>query len=273
MKLINAKSALRRRKLMLSTAIGPNESIPETQTPSISLVNQAILGNRLFLAFQPIVDTNSGHLYYYECLARILDEDGRIIPAAQFISQSEKSGLVQLIDQKIQQLAIEELMNDRQLRLAINVSAITASDPLWLNTLKAQMSARPDLQGRLVVELTETSVFQNIDESVEFMTQLRDLGCPVSIDDYGAGYMSLMHLKSDLVQTLKIDAQFVKDLKIDPNNIHFTRAIMALTQPYGIKCVAEGVEDAETASILAQENVEYLQGYYIGKPSHFRQWI
>jgi len=62
-------------------------------------------------------------------------------------------------------------------------------------------------------------------------------------------------------------------LKIDPNNIHFTRAIMALTQPYGIKCVAEGVEDAETASILAQENVEYLQGYYIGKPSHFRQWI
>jgi EAL domain-containing protein (putative c-di-GMP-specific phosphodiesterase class I) len=157
--------------------------------------------------------------------------------------------------------------------LAINVSAITASDPLWLRTLKAQMSARSDLQDRLIVELTETSVFQDIEESVQFMTQIRDLGCPISIDDFGAGYMSLAHIKSDLVQTVKIDAQFVKNLKEDPNNINFIRAITALTQPYGIKCVAEGVEDAETATLLAKEKVEYLQGYHIGKPSPIRAWV
>ena len=267
-----AKNSLRRLKMMRSTALGPPEALSGNQANFIPLIHQAILDNRLFLAFQPIVDSNSRQLYYYECLARILDQEGQILPAAAFISQCEKIGLIQLIDQKIQQLAIEELMNDRHLQLAINVSAITASDPQWLHTLKAHMTARPDFRGRLMVELTETSVFQDIDESVQFITQLRDLGCHVSIDDFGAGYMSLIHLKSDLIQTVKIDAQFVKDLKPDSSNIQFIRAIMALTQHHGIKCVAEGIEDAQTATILGQEHVSYLQGYYIGKPSHFRKW-
>jgi EAL domain-containing protein (putative c-di-GMP-specific phosphodiesterase class I) len=267
-----AKSSLRRLKTIRSTALSSGTP-REAQTNIISLIHHAILGNRFFLAFQPIVETKSGQLHHYECLARILDESGQILPAAQFIANCEKTGLIQLIDQKVQQLAIEELMNDRQLRLAINVSAVTASDAVWLNTLKAQMTARPDLQKRLMIELTETSVFQDVDESIHFITQLRDLGCQVSIDDFGAGYMSLMHLKSNLIQSVKIDAQFVKNLQPGSNNINFIRAIIALTHPQGIKCVAEGVEDASTATILTQENVDYLQGYFIGKPSPFREWM
>lgn len=268
-----AKSSLRRLKTIRSSALGSIGTPQDTQTNLIPMIHNAILDNRLFLAFQPIVETESKELQHYECLARILDQNGQILPAAQFIANCEKTGLIQLIDQKVQQLAIEELMTDRQLRLAINVSAVTASDEVWLNTLKAQMTARPDLRDRLMLELTETSVFQDIDESIRFITQLRDLGCQVSIDDFGAGYMSLMHLKSTLVQFVKIDAQFVKNLKPKSNNIHFIRAIVALTHPQGIKCVAEGVEDSETASILAQEKVDYLQGYHIGKPSPFRKWI
>jgi EAL domain-containing protein (putative c-di-GMP-specific phosphodiesterase class I) len=82
-----------------------------------------------------------------------------------------------------------------------------------------------------------------------------------------------MHLKSNLIQSVKIDAQFVKNLQPGSNNINFIRAIIALTHPQGIKCVAEGVEDASTATILTQENVDYLQGYFIGKPSPFREWM
>lgn len=268
-----AKSSLRRLKMIRSTALGPISAPREDQTNVVSLIHHAILDNRLFLDFQPIVETDTRQLHHYECLARILDKEGKILSAAQFIANCEKTGLIQLIDQKVQQLAIEELMNDRQLRLAINVSAVTASDAVWLNTLKAQMTARPDLRERLTIELTETSVFQDVDESIQFMTQLQDLGCQVSIDDFGAGYMSLMHLKPDLVQSVKIDAQFVKDLKPKSNNINFIRAIIALTRPQGIKCVAEGVEDTEAASILAQENVDYMQGYLLGKPSPFRKWI
>ncbi|MCE3230412.1 MAG: diguanylate cyclase/phosphodiesterase [Alphaproteobacteria bacterium] len=267
-----AKDSLRRLKMMHLTALGSINALSDNPAYSASFIHQTILDNRLFLAFQPVVDSTSRQLGYYECLARILDHNGQILPAGAFISQCEKTGLIPLIDQKVQQLAIEELMNDRHLQLAINVSAITAIDPQWLRTLKVQLTARPDLQGRLMIELTETSVFQNIDESIEFITQLRDLGCPVSIDDFGAGYMSLTHLKSDLVQTVKIDAQFVKDLKPGSHNIPFIRAIKALTQHQGIKCVAEGVEDAQTLAILAQEHIDYLQGYYIDKPSHFRGW-
>jgi EAL domain-containing protein (putative c-di-GMP-specific phosphodiesterase class I) len=269
----SAKSALRRVKMRRSSALGSSESQKEAQINYIPLINDAILNNRLFLAFQPVVETDSRKLSHYECLVRVIDEAGQLIPAALFIPQCEKSGLIQLIDQKVQQLAVEELMSNRDLRLAINVSAITASEPLWLNTLKAQITARTDLRGRLMVELTETSVFQDIDESIQFLTQLRDVGCPVSIDDFGAGYMSLTHLKTDLIQTVKIDAQYVKNLKTDPNNLHIIQAITALTKPYGIKCLAEGVEDAETANLLSLENIETLQGYYIGKPSPIRAWI
>ena len=268
-----AKSSLRRLKTIRSSALGPIDSSNKTQNNVGPLIRRAILDNRLFLAFQPIVEAGSGQLHHYECLARVLDEQGQVLTATQFTDNCERTGLIQFIDQKVQQLAIEELMADRQLRLAINVSAVTASDTVWLNTLKAQMTARPDLQNRLMLELTETSVFQDIDESIHFITQLRDLGCQVSIDDFGAGYMSLMHLKSNLIQHVKIDAQFVKNLKPKSNNIQFIRVIIALTRPQGIKCVAEGVEDAETASILAQEKVDYLQGYFIGKPSPFRKWI
>lgn len=268
-----AKSSLRRLKTIRSTALGSIGISRDDQANVTSLVHHAILDNRLFLAFQPIVETKSGRLHHYECLARILDEKGQILPAAQFIASCEKTGLIQLIDQKVQQLAIEELISDRQLCLAINVSAVTASDETWLATLKAQMTARPDLRDRLMLELTETSVFQDMDESIRFITQLRELGCQVSIDDFGAGYMSLMHLKSNLVQYVKIDAQFVKDLKPKSNNIHFIRAIIALTHPQGIKCIAEGVEDAHAMSVLAQENVDYLQGYLIDKPSPFRKWV
>jgi EAL domain-containing protein (putative c-di-GMP-specific phosphodiesterase class I) len=269
----SAKNSLRQLKTMRSTALISGDSLSSHPINFIPLIHQAILDNRLFLAFQPVVDSQSRKLHYYECLARILDKKGRILSAGSFISQCEKIGIIPLIDQKVQQLAIEELMNDRHLQLAINVSAITASDPQWLLTFKAQMTARPDLRERLMVELTETSVFQNIDESIQFITQLRDLGCQVSIDDFGAGYMSLVHLKSDLVQAVKIDARFVKNLKPDSHNIQFIRAIMALTQHQGIKCIAEGVEDAQTAAILGEEQVDCLQGYYIGKPSHFRKWL
>jgi len=268
-----AKSALHRIKTMRTTALGNIEALPEYQNDLIPLIHQAVLDNRLFLAFQPIIETQSKTLNYYECLARVIDNEGKIIPAAHFISRCEKAGLIQLIDQKIQHLVIQELRNDRNLKLALNVSAITASDPTWLNTLKAHMTARPDLRGRLIVELTETSVFYDIEESIQFMTHLNDLGCQISIDDFGAGYMSLMHLKSDLVKVVKIDSQFVRNLNAESTNRNFIRAILALTQPLGIKCVAEGVEDIETATILAQENVDYLQGYYISKPSDIRKWI
>jgi len=272
-----AKNFLRHLRAMHSTAlVSPcfsKDLFLSDPTRFIPFIHQAILGNRLFLAFQPVVDAHSRQLCYYECLARILDKEGQILPAGEFVAHCEKIGMIPLVDQKVQQLALEELMNDRHLQLGINVSAITASDPQWLLTLKTQMTARPDLRGRLMVELTETSVFKDIEESIQFIAQLRDLGCQVSIDDFGAGYMSLVHLKPDLVQAVKIDTQFVTNLKVDSSNIQFIRAIMALTQHQGIKCIAEGVEDPQTASLLSQEKMDCLQGYYIGKPSHFRTWM
>jgi len=268
-----AKSSLRQLKLIRSTVLVSQDASSIKRIELLPMIHEALLDNRLLLAFQPVVEKHSQRTHYYECLARVLDKEGHILSAAQFISCCEKTSLIHLIDQKIQQLAIEELIKNRSLRLAINVSAITASNFEWLALLKTYINARPDLRGRLIIEITETSVFHNIEESIQFMARLRDLGCEVSIDDFGAGYMSLAHLKSDLVQTVKIDSQFTKNLTSASSDNQFTYAIIALAQSLGIKCVAEGVEDAKTQTYLAQQNIDFLQGYHIGKPLPIRGWV
>ena len=268
-----AKNRLRRFKMIHSTLLKPPALPISPPLNQAMLPYEGIMGNRLFLAFQPVVDNKAGKLMYYECLARLLDSQGHILGADRFIPACEQNGLISLLDHKVQQLALMELSGNRHLRLAINVSAITAAKPVWLNSLKAQIKARPDLKGRLIIELTETSFFFDVNDSLHFISQLRDLGCHVSIDDFGAGYMSLTHLKPDLVQSVKLDAQFAKGLKGPSPSLHFIRAILALTHPQGIKCVAEGVEDEAAKNILIQENVDYLQGYHIARPSHFRKWV
>ena len=236
-------------------------------------VKAALRQNRLLFAYQPVVCATTGTVDYFECLLRMRDEAGNIFPGAEFITAVEHSGLIGLIDRFVLEKALWELGTHPELRVGFNVSGLTACDRVWLRTLLARLRNRPELARRLVVEITETAALDDIEESARFVDTLRDAGCRVALDDFGAGHTSLRHLQSLAVDTVKIDGSFVRNLAGSPENRVFLRHLLGLTRGFGLRTVAECVESAEDAAMLRAEGIDYLQGYHIGAPSIERQWL
>lgn len=229
-------------------------------------VQEALLDNRLILAYQPIVDSVSGEARLYECLLRMRRPDGQILPAGAFVPVVEQLGLMRQIDRCTLHLAMEELFNDPYVRLTLNISGMTASDQAWLRTLVTYLRGKPEVGSRLTIEITETVILQDIEESARFVSAVRDLGCAVALDDFGAGYTSFRNLQALAVDMVKIDGAFITDLEDKPDNQLFIRTLLGLAKGFGLTTVAECVETQAEADILKREGVTYLQGYLYGRP-------
>jgi EAL domain-containing protein (putative c-di-GMP-specific phosphodiesterase class I) len=201
------------------------------------------------------------------------DEEGNIVTSGEFIAMLEKVGLIGLIDRFVLEKTAQELADHPALRLGFNVSGLTAGDRPWLRSLISLMGTRPELAGRLVVEITETAALYDLEESARFVDTLRHAGCRVALDDFGAGHTSLRHLQSLAVDTVKIDGSFVRNLANSPENRIFLRHLLGLTKGFGLSTVAECVENAEDAALLRAEGVGYLQGYHLGPPTIERAWL
>jgi EAL domain-containing protein (putative c-di-GMP-specific phosphodiesterase class I) len=157
-------------------------------------------------------------------------------------------------------------------RLSINVSGLTAVDPIWLSQLSSRLENRRDVAERLTLEITETVALDDIDESSRFVSTLGSLGCRVALDDFGAGFTSFRHLRTLNVDMVKIDGSFVRELAQHPDNLLFVRALIRLAKGIGLKTVAEWVETEEEAAMLREEGVDFLQGWHCGKPSIEPAW-
>ena len=229
-------------------------------------VQEALLDDRLVLAYQPIVGCRDQAPHFYECLLRMRRKDGSILPAGAFVPVVEQLGLMRQIDRCTLDLAIAELERDANVRLTLNISGMTANDHAWLRKLVGLLRGRPEIASRLTVEITETVVLQDLDESARFVAAVRDLGCGVALDDFGAGYTSFRNLQALAVDMVKIDGAFIKDLAERPDNQLFIRTLLGLAKGFGLDTVAECVETQAEAEILAAEEVTYLQGYLYGKP-------
>ena len=230
-------------------------------------VKEALRDRRLQFAFQPVVRAGNKEAVFHECLLRMRDENGEMIPAGVFIPIIEQLGLVRLIDRYVLDLAVQALTDNPTLNLAINISGLTSSDQSWLRTLSALIKNRPEVARRLIIEITETSALTDIEESARFLAAIRELGCRVAVDDFGAGFTSFRHLKTLTLDIVKIDGSFVRNLAENVDNQLFIRNLLGLAEAYGMETVAECVETQEDARFLIGEGVKYLQGYYFGRPS------
>ena len=231
-------------------------------------VKDALREHRLQFAFQPVVHAgNNGQAVFHECLLRMRSESGEIIPAGAFVPVIEQLGLVRLVDRYVLDLAVQALADHPELHLAINISSLTAGDQSWLRSLSALVKNKSDIAQRLIIEITETSALTDIDESARFLSAIRDLGCRVAVDDFGAGFTSFRHLKTLTLDIVKIDGSFVRNLAGNIDNQLFIRNLLGLATAYGMETVAECVETQEDAKFLIGEGVKYLQGYYFGRPS------
>jgi diguanylate cyclase (GGDEF)-like protein len=235
-------------------------------------VQRAVREDRLVFTYQPIVKADNFEVIKYECLLRLRDEQGKIMSAAEFIPVVEELGMTRFMDRHVLDMAIADLRADPALQLSMNISGLTATDQAWLRALNSAVKATPEVAPRLVVEITETAALHDIEETARFVNAVRDLGCRVAIDDFGAGFTSFRHLKALTVDMVKIDGSFVRDLAVNVDNQLFIRNLMGLAETFGLRTCAEFVENAEDAAFLVKAGVDFLQGYYFGRPDFQRRW-
>jgi diguanylate cyclase (GGDEF)-like protein len=239
----------------------------------VEQVQHALRDNRLIFAYQPIVRAKGHEIVFHEALLRMKMQDGSVVVAGAFMPMIEKLGLTREVDRYVLEMAVETLHRHPVLQLAINVSALTASDRSWLRLLIALLRGQSQVAERMTVEITETVALQDIDESAHFVAKVRDLGCRVALDDFGAGYTTFRHLKALDVDQVKIDGSFVRGL---PDNLHnqlFIQSLLGLAQGLKVETVAECVEHEREAKILTEHGVDYLQGYYFGRPDIAPVWL
>ena len=229
-------------------------------------VQEALKDDRIVLAYQPVVDARTHAVKYFECLVRMYDSQGTLVPAAHFIPAIERLGLMRWIDNRVRDLAITALERNPKIELAINISGLTATERSWQRGLVARLKGDPELASRLIVEITETTALMDIDEICHFVSSLRALGCRVALDDFGAGFTTFHHLRALTVDVVKIDGSFIRSITVDKQNQIFIRNLLSLAGTLGVSTVAECVETEEDADYLSAEGVDLLQGYYFGRP-------
>ena len=229
-------------------------------------VSKALDDERIHLLLQPIVRSDTREPDFYECLMRMVQPDGQIISAGEFVEVAEQLGLARLIDQRTLELALALLHAEPELRLSLNVSGLTCGDHDWLLYLHKLVSGKRDLASRLTIEITETTAIHDLDQSIVFVDTLKELGCRVAIDDFGAGYTSFKNLKHLAVDMVKIDGAFVRNLVRDESDRVFLATMVQLAQNFGMETVAEWVVDEPTAQIVADIGITHMQGFHIGKP-------
>lgn len=221
---------------------------------------EALESNQLVFDFQSIVDSKTRKIVFYECLLRLVDEKGYRLSGYSHIQAAEQYGVIGHIDQFTLITAVKNLEKDPNLKIHINISGITITDPDWME-LAQQLFYKKDLYHRLTIEITETAIIKNLKAANFFMKLLRELGCKISIDDFGSGYSSFSQLKNIRVDSIKIGEDYIKDLPDKKDTVMFLRALVEYAKSLNLDIIAEHVEKESTAKFLADAGVDYLQGY------------
>lgn len=242
------------------------ESLRQRNIKLADSIMNALDDDRMRLLLQPMICAKTGRAAIHECLLRMEKPDGTLVSAGEFIPVAEQLGLARLIDRRTLELSIALLKRRPELVLSVNVSPLTTADQDWMSTLRSKTAGDRSLMQRLIVEITETAAIDELDRIAVFVDTLKEAGCRVAIDDFGAGYTSFKNLKHLACDIVKIDGSFVKNLAEDKNDRVFIKTMVELAETFGMETVAEWVGDGEVARILTESGITYLQGFHYGQP-------
>lgn len=231
---------------------------------STDTVLTALNDRRIELAFQPIVHSATGKVAMYESLVRMMSPEGELIGAGAIVPVAERLGFLHLIDHRVMELALQTLRENADLQLTVNVGVDTALHPDWMAAFRAHLSVDTSVASRLVVEITETSLIDDLKAAQTLIEAIKDCGARVAIDDFGAGHTSFRNMRMLPIDILKIDGTFIKNLARSEDDRFFVQTLLQLARHLRIETVAEWVQDEETAQLLTSWRVEYLQGDFVG---------
>ncbi|MHB1677100.1 MAG: putative bifunctional diguanylate cyclase/phosphodiesterase [Sulfuriferula sp.] len=243
-------------------------------------IHTALKNNKIIAAFQPIADLATGKIVAKEALARLVNMQGRLVPATDFINAAEGLQIVQLIDETIAHQTLEycireqESSNKPHITHFINLSPQLLSNPERLTALLHKIERTcadynepgDNKEPLLVFEITERQFIHDFDQLCNQIKPLIDMGFHLALDDFGSGYSSFLYLAKLPISYLKIEGWLISNMRGNLKITEIIQAIVDLSRKQNIITIAENIEDAETAKLLLEMGVNWGQGYYFGYP-------
>ncbi|HET7674345.1 MAG TPA: EAL domain-containing protein [Gammaproteobacteria bacterium] len=237
----------------------------------VSRITQAIEADRFVLYHQQISPLHGGtRPHCSEILLRLRGDGGEIIAPGRFIPAAERYHLMPALDRWVIRRVFaglqRQLAEGRGETVAINVSGATISEGRFVDFVRDQFCEFGIPPQSICFEITETAAISNLDEASAFVDQIRELGCTISLDDFGSGSSSFTYLKTLHVDYLKIDGTFVRNMVEDPIDCAMVETINRVGKIMGVKTVAEYVEVRDVLDKLREFDVDFVQGFDIHRP-------
>lgn len=236
----------------------------------VPLIREALLENRFFMVFQPVVRVADGAVCHYEVLIRMKGKGGEVFLPGEFIPVAERMGLIHRIDLWVVESAMDFLASmpedQSHVNLTINLSGVAFQDPSLLPLIRRKLAMTGLAASRITFEITETATVANFQQTREMITRIRALGFRFALDDFGAGFSSFDYIKQFPVDYLKIDGQFIQHLHDDETDQVLVKAMIEIARKLGKRTIAEYVETPTVLQLLQRFGIDYVQGYLIGKP-------
>ncbi len=268
--ILKADMALKKAKFLNKDYIFYNESFQIVKEYEKNIfwakeLRKAINDDRIVPFFQPILNNTTKKIEKYECLARLIDNNGNIVLPSSFLQISKKSKLYPNITRIIFDKCLQFFKNVETV-FSINISILDITDPETFEFIEKKLKESFAITHRLVFEVVESEGIENYIQVKEFIEFVKNLGCKVSIDDFGSGYSNFSHVLKLNVDFLKIDSSLIKDINTDKNAEVIVQTIVSFSKWLGIKTIAEWVHSKEVFEKVIELGIDYSQGFYIGMP-------
>jgi len=234
-------------------------------------LSHAVGRGELVLHYQPLVDARTGLISGVEALVRWKHPVRGLVSPAEFIPLAEETGLILPIGEWVLRTACQQIkaISDSigtPLRLAVNLSPRQFTQPSLLEMVRHALASARLHPEQLELEITEGVLMHDIEQTMQTLEALREIGVHLAVDDFGTGFSSLSYLSRFPIHTLKVDRSFVRDIGQDKNNTAIASAVISMAHTLGLKVVAEGVETQAQREFLRERRCDELQGFLFSKP-------
>lgn len=236
-----------------------------------NLLYQAVRNREFKVFYQPIINSKTGKATKAEALIRWHQPLKGNIPPLEFIEIAEKTGHIKEITYFVIKESIQQVKRWQaegiDLSVSINLSARVLNDPSFLNDIKVMLKKFDCNPSNLILEITESAVLTQIDESITTLLALKHMGFLIALDDFGTGYSSLTYLQRLPIDIIKIDRSFIRNIKSKDHIVPLLKFMIDVAHELKLKVVCEGIEELYEKEATISHGSDYLQGYYYARPN------